>query len=399
MTLIFDARRAPTGPQTHALVIGVSDYPHLLGGTKWETEPARRGFGMEQVPSTVASATAFADWVLTRHRNPFAPLGTLRLLLSPGAYAPTRQAADKLRIGSDNAVPVAEPVLSEIKAATEDWFQIVNTHPDNIALFFFAGHGLEADDRYLLPADYGSDPDSPYDKLINITATHNNMRACKAQTQCFFIDACRDRPAEFRLDVLDAKGTIGHALVSFQGNDVTKRDAPIYHAAIRGNLARGPAGQVSYFTYALLECLNGSGAYQMIGNDLPIDQDSLGKALRELTNRLSPYVSLGCDVAGEMNLQTSADLHLASPPIKVLATLRCHPGAAHAIAGLACIDAAGERHSRSTPGRDPWRFTMQGGLCHIEVKFSTNDPWLDARLPLLAGPPIFKPPILVTPKP
>ena len=58
--LVHDA--AVAGPATHALVIGVGDYPHLNGGTKKRTD---QHDGMEQLTSPPISARQFASWLLS----------------------------------------------------------------------------------------------------------------------------------------------------------------------------------------------------------------------------------------------------------------------------------------------------------------------------------------------
>ena len=65
--LFVDRRHAVTGPGTHALVVGVSSYPHLEGGTG---ERARVSFGMSQLSSAAASALTIAEYLAaTTHSN------------------------------------------------------------------------------------------------------------------------------------------------------------------------------------------------------------------------------------------------------------------------------------------------------------------------------------------
>ena len=53
---------AVAGPATHALVIGVGDYPHLNGGSEKRTE---QHDGMEQLTSPPISARLFASWLMS----------------------------------------------------------------------------------------------------------------------------------------------------------------------------------------------------------------------------------------------------------------------------------------------------------------------------------------------
>ena len=80
MPAYIDRGLAPDVPQLHALVIGVNDYPHLIGGTG---APAPNTYGQGQLSSPGISAQAIADWFGQRHRNPSAPLGSVELGFVP----------------------------------------------------------------------------------------------------------------------------------------------------------------------------------------------------------------------------------------------------------------------------------------------------------------------------
>jgi hypothetical protein len=71
------------GPGTHALVIGVSSYPHVTGGT--DPTPLGESFQLQQLSTAARSASEFAGWLLNEYHNERAPLKSLRVLLSPSA--------------------------------------------------------------------------------------------------------------------------------------------------------------------------------------------------------------------------------------------------------------------------------------------------------------------------
>ena len=66
------------GSATHALVIGVGSYPHLVGGGRRLTTDNE---GMRQLRSPPVSARAFARWLFTMRYLP-KPLASLALLVS-----------------------------------------------------------------------------------------------------------------------------------------------------------------------------------------------------------------------------------------------------------------------------------------------------------------------------
>src|SRR6266849_9591483 len=80
MTLLFD-RREDVGdsPGTHALIVGISSYPYLRGGT----DPrAPDDFGFGQLTSPAISAFRFGQW-LSERAEPPVPLATCRMMLAP----------------------------------------------------------------------------------------------------------------------------------------------------------------------------------------------------------------------------------------------------------------------------------------------------------------------------
>jgi len=170
---VFEAQQP--GAATHALIIGVGTYPHLLGGngpTLADTQ------GLGQLTSPPVSACALADWLIGRFTNAERPLGSVRLLASIDA-------ANQQNGG-------VAPRIDAIEQAANEWLVDGNTNPDNQLLFYFCGHGIGANGLLaLLAEDFGSKPNNELDGAIDFARFHNGMNRCKAQYQCFFIDACR----------------------------------------------------------------------------------------------------------------------------------------------------------------------------------------------------------------
>jgi Caspase domain len=386
MSKIYDAKLPREQAQTHVLIIGVNDYPHLPGGAKYDEWPTKH-FGLEQLTSPVVSAQALADWLLTSHYNPDVPLGSIELLLSPAMYTPSDSAAAKLLSAPGSSIPVEPAELAAIKIATGRWYQQSNQHRDNIALFYFCGHGLEASDRYLLPSDYGANPLNWTDNLINFTVTHLNMQGCRAKTQCFFLDACRDKPGE--LQIAAATNKMGQVLIGPQLGSSLNRDAPIFHAAAPGKSAAGAPWQTSYFTQALLACLNGMGSRYPDGEYAPVDHESLGTALKELIAR-ETTLKLQCDMDGPSNLQSAVDLHLAPMPVKVLTSILCQPLEAHEAARISVTDVTGEYISRETTDKNPWKLAMTAGKCTLRAEFDSMALYQDIEIEDIAFPPLFR---------
>lgn len=391
MTTLLASAPGPAQAQTHALVIGVNDYPHLPGGRLAGPQPAPLDFGLRQLTSPVVSAVAVVEWLLTRHRNPTAPLGSIELLLSPAAYTPSPEAAARLQNLAQLAGTAEEATFANIKRAAGRWYPRVNADRDNVALFYFCGHGLEASDRYLLASDFGASPADAFDNVVNFTASANSMDRWQAKTQCFFLDACRDGPDELKEQA--AKGPVGQPLFGALPGSILDRDAIVYHAAAPGSSALGEPGGQSYFTKALLGCLDGMGARAMRGGAAPVDHASLGLGLKELIDRVAEEKELPihCEVGGDSLLPRPAVLNLASIPVNVLTIIQCEPAHAQQIASLTIRDATGAIQSRATPEPKPWRLVVPSGKCEVEVEIGAGHRYRGCTVEEIAAPPFFEP--------
>ncbi len=83
--------------------------------------------------------------------------------------------------------------LREMDRAVRDFSS--ELQGDDLAFFWFSGHGLQADGRnYLLPADYGQTPATKVpDAALSADAVRNLLEA-SARVRVLVLDACRDNP-------------------------------------------------------------------------------------------------------------------------------------------------------------------------------------------------------------
>lgn len=246
-----DYGKTPAKPGTHVFVIGVGHYPHLPGGGG---KPANETLSLKQLTSPPISAKALADWFLATasgasptsdgFRNPTAPLASLWMLVSAKEQTyllPNGKEVTLLRADRDN-----------IQDVYEAWINAVSSHPDNIGVFYFCGHGVQGVDSYLLPDDFGRHA-NPWDRAFDIDLTAMATRQRVAASLYFFIDACRQmqmgaeasRPQPFELPKDYTKMLCRTRLKLWATGDGAEAFA-------------SGEGVPSRFTDALLRALNGS---------------------------------------------------------------------------------------------------------------------------------------------
>lgn len=269
----------------HALIAGVSAYPHLPEG---DGSPGPDDYGMRQLTACASSAAAIAQWLEHAGRRLAAPLGSVRLLLSPSP--------EELR--RDPRLAGAEPVTREnLRRAAVDWRHECENDPDDIAFFYFAGHGLQRtrSDAVLLTSDFGDAGGNPLFNAVDVNNLFGGMaptanRAQMARTQLWFIDACRGYPSAF-----DNFETLGASEVfAVELSDSDERCAPIYFGAVPGGSAYSIAGERTLFSRALLESLDRCGGQLLEGrNRWVVTAGSLLRGMKATIDRLN--AEEGCD--------------------------------------------------------------------------------------------------------
>jgi hypothetical protein len=238
--LAFDAANSAV-PQTHALLIGVGEYAHLQDGVS----PAEVTYGLGQLLSPPASVAAFARLLLDKRNDLIPPLGSLSVLCSGGSIT-----------DNHGTIDAGAPLMGEISTAFKEWRSRSESNAENLALFYFCGHGIDTAALVLLPEDFLADPANLDERAINFSHTYRAMDACIMRRQLFFIDCCRNAPRQ-----LSDVGLLG---VSLSTSTAELQQSPyrsVYYAAREGQQAHAAPGRtVSYFTKAVIDGLEGRAA-------------------------------------------------------------------------------------------------------------------------------------------
>ena len=127
-------------------------------------------------------------------------------------------------------------------------------HEGADALFFYAGHGMQADgNNYLIPVktDFDSLDDIKSD-AISIQSVTNAIQQAKASVSLIILDACRDNPFAKKMS-RSLGGTRGLTVVQTGGG---ASGSAILFSTSPGDVALDGNGRNGVFTSALLKYIN-----------------------------------------------------------------------------------------------------------------------------------------------
>ena len=131
------------------------------------------------------------------------------------------------------------------------------TRGSSVALFFYAGHGIQVDGQnYLAPVD--ADLRSKLDLRRGAVALDDVMEAMRGETRLVFLDACRSNP--FSRFLSSTRGASrGLARVHVGGGPANRGGTLIAFATAPDDVADDGAGRNSPFTAALLRHISAPG--------------------------------------------------------------------------------------------------------------------------------------------
>ncbi|RCR71261.1 caspase family protein [Larkinella punicea] len=357
MSLVFEKTDfQPNQPQTHAFVIGVGAYRHLPEGDLYNTKPAPFTMGLGQLTSPPISAKAFTDWLISTHRNLDAPLGSIELLISP---------AGQYKSPNGNNIPVEAATFSNIADAFDRWVARCDESKQNVALFFFCGHGLDYMTTTLLTEDFGASSGRPWENAIDFTTTYTGMIDCQAETQIFFLDACREANKES----LKSEGYKPRPLKTSQKTQFPPRAAPIFKSSLQGGTADAIQEEVSFFTQELIRTLNNFGAEDQVEDFWRVTPESLSKGLMNALRWQDRF----CSVEGELQIPNKV-IHQIPDPVLCRVKVTCSPPERHQAARLIMTQRLVDLpkvYSRN-PSIEPWTEEVESGVYRVEAQFDSG---------------------------
>jgi len=368
MTLIVPDDGSPE-PRTHALVIGVGRYRHLPGGGE-EVPQALEHVGLlKQLTSPPHSAIAFAGWLREAGAALRAPLGSLDLLVSPAPAQPDVIPAD---------MAAAPATMANIQRAYNEWRARCDRNEDNIAIFYYCGHGAEKAEQYLLAEDFGQNPLNPWLGAFAFDSTRLAFNASRAKTQCFFVDACRRLTSGMLVNEPNAMALeVQNLLAPECAFNLTMK------ASAKNEVALGPKRGVSYFTQALLRAFNGAAATQGPRGWI-VETGPLAAHITAIMRLIK--ASEGFPQRCSSQVTDSTDLLAVQAP-RVPVWLGCRPEQANPVAKLSCLRRDVVPHPPDEHEGGPWTFEVAPGMYIASASFA-GDEFRPAQADVIAVPPL-----------
>jgi Caspase domain len=382
MTLVVD-RRDMLGkqPGLHALVVGISNYPHLPGGD-WQTAP--ESFGLAQLTMAARTAHLIYRWLAESYNNPVAPLATCRLLLSP---SPTE--IEKEPELADLTLP---PTLDNFLRAAAEWRRDASSDARDVSLLYLVGHSFErgSADQILLLEDFGNSIGATLRNSVSISSIFNGMlpsstRDQIARTQLYFVDTARSRPPR-RLEELGWTSTL---VFDAELSGIDDRNAPIFYATAPGRLAYGFPADQTLFSKALMRCLNGAAGRLQPPDKWCVTTISLIDALPTVTQDLiqsGNYPALDQKVVVGGSIRDAVVHYLDSPP-QVEVVIEVTPAAVAPLTRLRITDAEGMLLLDLTPQSGPFELILKAGLYVLQVEVPKGQDRHQELRYIVANPP------------
>lgn len=356
------------GPAIHVLVVGVGRYDYFQGGSKYQAQGSGMAKGMEQLTSPPTSAYEVCRTLMKELRDlPGRSLGSIEAVIAAVDPQPPADFADLFPDAAGEVGARAE--LRDVTKAFERWYERCDSHQENVALFYFCGHGLELGaygGHALLLQDTRPSRSSPFENSIDVRGTVQNMQSNRAAIQCFFIDACRSSK-DLDLTLRQLKATaLGPSL-----QDSNYPEQLTAYSTAPGETAHGRAAESTLFTRACLKALF-SPMHPAGGKSWRVTTTSIGTAIRQLMQ----WPGLGPPEAPKQQCVTSYEnvrdgvimqfpdrpqisFHFDTAPTDALRT-----------AAWVLADLRGEQMACRMPSPEPWVDAAPAGEGNLQVSFA-----------------------------
>ena len=246
--------------------------------------------------------------------------------------------------------------MASVAAAYQLWYQRCNRHKDNVAIFFFCGHGVQKSGLFLLLEDFCQNPDKMFGNAIHFEGAHRGLASkCVAKTQCFLADSCRQVPFE----ILALTNPRGESFLDEVENVFYPEDWPRFYATAPNDSAYGLGNEPTAYTKAVLAALRGAASRKGPGGWVVTTgylQEGIRASLEWISQRMRLPVQrplTGGESSGTSTLSVLAN----RPVVPVKVTLRPPDAWYHASLSLVSINDP-QRRAERPPRKGNWELEL-----------------------------------------
>jgi Caspase domain len=366
-----------TGPKTHVLLIGVGGYPYLKDGDQAKPQsPELQDLG--QLTSPIASVASMYNKMMEYNtKNVWSKkLGSIEILLSP----PPGLASVLPLLNIENAN------LANIQKAYFSWKGRCDKDEDNVALFYYCGHGFQKKYHFLLADDFGAFPQNPWLGAFNFDDTRDAFYSCKAKTPIFFVDACRQVTIEMLKNDLTVAPIENPSLF----NPEESKNHLTLKATASGQSAYGKKNQPTYFAQAVISGLDGLVAKQDEYDDWLIDTGGLSSNIYNLLDLINPEQSFKQRCQIECGLPSDIIKRKDAPIARL--EVSCSPVQAVSHAELTCIEDEDTaiQSGIPMPKDNKWEFDIKAATYKVAATFKAGSKFTNCTKKASLIPPIKK---------
>lgn len=353
MSLLFN-KEGGTDPQTHVLIIGVGGYPFIQDGKDQKEQHFESAKDSGQLTSPPVSAEAFYNTVIKLHHEGawIKPLGSIEVLLSVAE-------SNEKELFEGQQLEAA--TIANIKRSFRQWKRRCDSHEDNVTIFYFCGHGVDKEEHILLAEDFGEEPSNPWEGSFAFDQTRRSFNSCKASTQLFFIDACRN----ITVDMFTTKTQ----LYPIDTVDLTLTDCRFsltQKSAAANRSAYGPEHGVSYYSQSLIKALEG-GALVHENDEWTIATGRLAPIVGDFLDAIAPDEDTR-QRCNNVSGHSTNILRFAEPP-NIDLTISCTPPQAQEIANLSYVHIDTKLGDTRAADKAPWKVSIKPGIYHVKADF------------------------------
>jgi len=146
-----------------------------------------------------------------------------------------------------------------VKEAARKWAARLSSHQDNLAVFYFCGHGAsQGQEAALLLQDFGQ-PGALFEAAIDVEVLRGTMKNSPAIQQLYLLDCCRTKAD----DLYGNEPAIGSrilSITSLQRGHSTPPQQFVLFPTISGEEAFGVKEEISVFSRSIIDAMQFAAA-------------------------------------------------------------------------------------------------------------------------------------------